>query len=139
MLTTFTSNWWQILVASFVYFALGGFWYSPLFLGTKWAQGHGVKMDPELRKNTNMAKLFTLSMLCTVLLSLLVAHLCIGAHSTTLTEYLQNGVLVGLAGFAAMSMGFIYLQKPAIIFWIDGAYHIIGSLLASTIYFLVQL
>jgi len=139
MMETLTNNWWQILVASFAYFALGGFWYSPAFLGKTWANGHGVKMDPELRKQTNMAKLFALSFLCTVILSTLVAHVCVNAHASLLSNYLQSAVLVGLAGIAALSMGFIYLQKPMSIFLIDGLYHLIGCQLAATIYYFLQI
>jgi hypothetical protein len=139
MFETLTNNWWQILVASFAYFALGGFWYSPAFLGKTWAKGHGVKMDPELRKQTNMAKLFAMSLLCTLALSLLVAHLCINANAAVYSDYLQSGLIIGMAGFAAMSMGFIYLQKPMSIFLIDGLYHLIGCQIAASIYYFLQI
>jgi hypothetical protein len=118
---------------------LGGFWYSPAFLGKTWANGHGVKMDPELRKQTNMAKLFAMSLLCTLALSLLVAHLCINANAAVYSDYLQSGLIIGMAGFAAMSMGFIYLQKPMSIFLIDGLYHLIGCQIAASIYYFLQI
>lgn len=137
-MNTLLQNWWQILVAALPYFMLGAIWYNPKFLGNTWASGHGWVMDEAKRKEVNMSKLFGLSFLCTIVLCAVVCYFCcVGQMGKTLTECLTAGLSVGIAASAAISMNYIYLMKPLRVFVIDGSYHVLGCMLASSVYHLL--
>lgn len=135
------ANWWQILVAAIPYFMLGAIWYNPKVLGNTWGSGHGLDMSEDRKKDVNMGKLFGLSFLCTIVLCAVVCYVCCqgmssmpGMSGMSNTDCLGSGFAVGVAAAAAMSMNYIYLMKPIRVFVIDGGYHIIGCMLAATVF-----
>lgn len=136
--------WWQVIVAALAFFMLGAVWYNPKVFGTAWAKSHGLSMDPEKRKEVNMAKLFISSFLCALVLSAVTLWVCVASCQGGLcsspggmgiTHCLKSGLLVGAAGAAAISMGYIYNMKPLNAYLFDGGYNLTGCLLASVIYY----
>jgi hypothetical protein len=139
-MNTILHCWWQILVAAIPYFMLGAIWYNPKFLGSIWASGHGLDMSEEKKKEVNMGKLFGLSFICTLVLCAVVCYVCCRGDmimNRSLTDCLGCGLAVGFAAAAAMSMNYIYLMKPQRVFLIDGGYHILGCMLAATVFHLL--
>jgi hypothetical protein len=130
--------WWQVLLAGVLYFVLGAFWYNPKTFATAWAKGHGITMDPEARKNTNIPLLFGASFVMGLLLSALVCYIGVatsgGGALMGLAHALKSGLVIGLGAFAAMSMSFIFLQKPTAVYLIDGGYHLVGCMLAALVF-----
>ena len=59
-MTTILHCWWQIIVAAFVYFALGAAWFNPKTFGNAWMKSHGIVRDEEKMKDTNMGMMFGL-------------------------------------------------------------------------------
>ncbi|MFN7312756.1 MAG: DUF1761 domain-containing protein [Bacteroidota bacterium] len=142
-MNTIMNCWWQVLLAGTLYFVLGAIWYSPISLGSSWAKGHGIQIDPEARKNVNMGNLFALSFMCGLLLSALVCWVCAAScgnvcntnPTNMLMHCLKSGWAIGLGAFASMSMSFIYLQKPINVYLIDGGYHLVGCTVAALVYY----
>lgn len=136
--------WWQTLVAALAFFMLGAIWYNPKVFGTAWAKSHGIVMDPEKRKEVNIAKLFICSFLCALVLSAVTLWVCAASCQITLCSApggmgmihcIKSGILVGAAGAAAISMGYIYNMKPLNSYLIDGGYNFTGCVMASIIYY----
>lgn len=129
--------WWQVLLAGFLYFVLGAFWYNPKTFAVTWAKAHGITMDPEARKNANLGAMFGASFMLGLLLSALVCWVSVATSGGALmgvTHALKSGLVIGLGAFASMSMSFIFLQKPKEVYFIDGGYHLVGCLLAALVF-----
>ena len=127
-------NWWAILVAAIAYFILGAAWYSKALFGTKWAQL--LKLDtnnPDLRKGMGkmMASTFILVFIVCFGLSLLI-------HMIGFEDNYLYGIKLGLlTGFAfattAVSINYVYENKPSNLYLINNGYHVIGHVLAAII------
>ncbi len=132
--------WWQILLAAVAYFSLGAIWFNPKVFGTTWANAHGLEMDPEKRKEVNMVQLMGTAFLFTVMISTVIAKLCMmscgvgeACHAMGIMHCIKIGLMVGGIGALAIWMTYMYLMKPINAFLTDGLYHIIGSILASCV------
>ena len=127
-------NWWAILVATVAYFILGAVWYSKALFGTKWAQL--IKLDtnnPDLKKGMGkmMASTFLLIFIVCFALSLFI-------HMIGFEDNFLYGIKLGLlTGFAfattAVSITYVYENKPSNLYLINNGYHVIGHVLAATI------
>ena len=127
-------NWWAILVAALAYFILGAAWYSKALFGTKWAQL--IKLDtnnPDLKNGMGkmMASTFILIFIVCFALSLLI-------HMIGFEDNFLYGIKLGLlTGFAfattAVSITYVYENKPSNLYLINNGYHVIGHVLAATI------
>lgn len=127
-------NWWAILVSTIAYFILGALWYSKAFFGTKWAEL--IKLDvnnPNLKKGMGkmMASTFILIFVVCFGLSLVI-------HMINFEDYYLYGIKLGLLtgfGFAttAVSINYVYENKPSNLYLINNGYHLIGHVLAATI------
>jgi len=127
-------NWWAILVASIAYFILGAIWYSKALFGAQWARL--VKLDtsnPDLKKG--MGKMMASTFL-------LIAIVCFGLsviiHMINFDDNFLYGIKLGLlTGIAfattAVSITYVYENKPANLYFINSGYHVIGHILAATI------
>lgn len=139
-MTSILDMWWQILLATISYFALGAIWFNPKVFGTAWANAHGVAMDPEKRKEVNMARLMGTAFVCTLMLTTIIAKLCTlsygggeACHAMGLVHCIKIGLMVGVAAASAIWMTYLYLMKPRAAFVTDGMYHIVGCVLASSV------
>ena len=127
-------NLWAILVAAIAYFILGAVWYSKALFGTKWAQL--IKLD---MNNPNLKKGMGKMMVSTFILILIV---CFGLskvnHMVNFDDNYLYGIKLGLlTGFAfattAVSINYVYENKPTNLYLINCGYHILGHVLAATI------
>ena len=127
-------NWWAILVAAVAYFILGAAWYSKALFGTKWAQLIKLDMNnPDLRKGMGkmMVSTFTLIFIVCFGLSVLI-------HMINFEDNLFYGIKLGLlTGFAfaatAVSINYVYENKPSNLYLINNGYHVTGHVLAAII------
>ena len=90
-------NWWAIIVASLVSFAIGWPWYGPIF-GTAWLDALGKSAD-ELQPSP---KPFIISLVTTLITAFVMA---VGISCLEITTWVDGAVL-GLAvgiGFIAAS------------------------------------
>ncbi|MCB0496177.1 MAG: DUF1761 domain-containing protein [Cyclobacteriaceae bacterium] len=121
-----------VLVAAFSSFIIGGVWYSPLLFHKTWAKENGFK-DEDL-KGGNMAKIFGLSFIASLIISVNLAAFL--GPGVTLSWGTAAGALAGL-GWVAMAYGVTYLfERKSFKLWlINAGYHVItftlmGSILA---------
>lgn len=126
-------NWIAVLVATIAYFLLGALWYSVLF-GKKWAQL--VKLDTS---NPDMKKGMGGMMISTFVLTLII---CFGLEVLVVKfNFVQEvsygikiGLLTGLAfATTAVSIHYIYENKPTNLYLINNGYHVLGHVIAASI------
>lgn len=126
-------NWLAVLVASVAYFALGAIWYSKGVFGSKWAQGHGINMnDPEAKKGAG--KIMMISFICFFIISITLALFIAKMNLTGVMSGVKIGLITGV-GFSAMTIciSYFYTKKPMALHFIDGAYHVLGQIVAAII------
>ena len=126
-------NWIAVLVATIAYFLLGALWYSVLF-GKKWAQL--VKLDtsnPDMRKGMGgmMISTFVLTLIICFGLEVLVVKF---NFVQEVSYGIKIGLLTGLAfATTAVSIHYIYENKPTNLYLINNGYHVLGHVIAASI------
>ncbi len=127
-------NWYAVLVATLAYFMLGALWYSKALFGTKWAQLIKLDMnDPNLKKGMGkmMAATFVLILIICFGLALLIVKF---NFENELFYGIKLGLLTGLCfATTAVSINYVYQNKPRGLYLINNGYHILGHVLAAVI------
>lgn len=125
--------WLQILVATIAYFALGAIWYSFLFQ-KKWIGYQNIDMsNPDAKKGAGaiMALSFVWFFVVCIGLALLIVKMgLIGGAMSGVKLGLTTGVCFSAA---AISITYLYVQKPIGLHFIDGLYHVVGQIIAAII------
>src|SRR5688572_27171927 len=113
-------NYLAVLTAAIASFILGGIWYSPVLFAKTWQREAGL--SEEQLKSANMALIFGLAFVCSVIASLVFA-LFLGPRPS-LVLGLGAGFSAGLC-WVASSFGINYLfeRKSLKLFLINGGYH----------------
>lgn len=126
-------NWLAVIVASVVYFMIGGLWYSKALFGSKWSALQKVDMnDPNVKKGVAAMMFYSfLLMLVNVTgLALFTARLDL----TIISSGLKLGIVAGLCfSVTAVSISFIYERKPLALHFITGGYLLVGNIIAAII------
>ncbi|MBN2777390.1 MAG: DUF1761 domain-containing protein [Bacteroidales bacterium] len=93
-----TLNWFAVIVAALSNFLIGGLWYSPVLFGKLWMKENNFTED-DLKKG-NMAKIFGLTFLFSIVMAFNLAMFLNDANTTT-----SWGAIAGfLAGFGWVAM-----------------------------------
>jgi len=125
-------NYLAVVIAAVASFLLGGLWYSNALFGKAWQRESGVT-DEQL-KNGNMAKIFGLSLVLSLLAAWVFA-LFLGPRPPVALG-LGAGFSAGLCWVAAsFGINYLFERRSFRLFLINGGYHtlqftIIGLTLA---------
>jgi hypothetical protein len=95
-------NWLGVILATIVYFALGGLWYSPVFLGKPWMAASGMT-EPQEGEGPGPA-LYLAPFISCFVASIATAMLA----TATGTDSAGEGIVLGLViaiGYAATIAG----------------------------------
>ncbi len=126
-----------ILAAGFAYFALGGFWFTPLF-GRQWDKAVGFVRPPKWRP----AAVYYLGPLAGCLVaSTCTAYLAHLTHAQSLADYLRVGFTVGIGyGAAITTVNAIApnMRHPGLYAAVVGSYHFLGLVLCATVLYLLS-
>lgn len=130
-------NWIAVFVGALAYFMLGALWYSLLFQ-KQWIAYTGTNMeDANVKKGVAaiMFGSFVLMFITSFALSVLVNKMGVWGWMSGVKLGLFTGVC-----FACTSMGInmLYEKKPIGLFFINGAYQVLGNILAAVIIVLWQ-
>lgn len=125
-------NTLAVLVAAIAYFALGALWYAPLF-GKQWVAHQKIDMThPDAKKGVGIIMFGSF-----VLMVVACAGLAVLVEKLQLTEVYSGvklGLLTGICfSAAAISITYLYIKKSTALHLIDGAYHVIGQIIAAII------
>ena len=123
-------NFFAIVTAALVTFAIGGLWYSPILFAGPWMRECGL--TEEQTRRAPLARVFGLSALAALVMSVNLAAF-LGAKAT-----LSFGLLAGAAtgiGWVAMSLGVIYLfeQRSLKLWLINSGYQVVSYTLMGGI------
>jgi Protein of unknown function (DUF1761) len=123
-------NFFAIVAAALVTFAVGGLWYSPILFARPWRRACGL--TEEQTRQAPLARVFGLSALAALVMSVNMAAF-LGAKAT-LSFGLFAGAATGI-GWVAMSLGVIYLfeQRSLKLWLIDSGYQVVSYTLMGGI------
>ncbi len=126
-------NWLAVLVAGIAYWMLGALWFSKALFANRWIASHGIRIDdPNSKKN--MAAIMIGSL---ILMLVIVIGMAIIVEKTGMAGWEMGaklGLLTGVCfSFTAISITYLYLQKPTSAHFIDGLYHVVGQVIAGII------
>jgi hypothetical protein len=125
----FGLQWYWLLLAALVYFAVGAAWYSPLLFAKPWMK--------ELPKKPNMDNATTAMLITFASMVVLVAAEAY-IISLTATSGWENGAKLGAvlwAGFTATTalINASFQGTSPRLYAIDQGYHLVGMVLAGAI------
>ena len=110
-------NYGAVIAAAVLSFVVGGLWYSPILFARAWMREAGL--SEEQTRQADMAKVFGLSFLCSVVMAFNLAAF-IGPKAS-----LAFGMMAGAAagiGWVAMSLGVVYLfEQRSLKLWLVNA------------------
>jgi hypothetical protein len=125
-----TLNLWAILAATVSAFLLGALWYAPFLFGKAWQRANGFGETPPA---TNMAKVFGISFLLTLIMAINLA-MFLNTPTTTTAFGAAAGFAAGF-GWVAMGIGIVSLfeGRPLSYVLINGGYLTIALTLMGAI------
>jgi hypothetical protein len=123
-------NFFAIVTAALVTFAVGGLWYSPILFARPWMRECGL--TEEQARQAPMGRIFGLSALAALVMAANLAAF-LGAKAT-LSFGLFAGAATGI-GWVAMSLGVTYLfeQRSLKLWLIDAGYQVLSYTLMGAI------
>lgn len=125
-----TINFWAVLAAAVVNFAIGGIWYSKALFGDAWLKAVNKRMEELGNPTQSMLGMFVGELIAAYIL----AHFASYAGATTIEGGIQLGFWVWL-GFIATSTLSIYLfeGRPKKLWLLFNAYQLIAFMVMGAI------
>ena len=129
-------NWWSVLVAAIVGYALGALWYSPLLFSKPWMKLQGFK-EEDLKDGWIKAMLITF---VTTFLTAFVLEAVIATWGLTNWNHaIPITFLFGLFLYGGNQLSdSLYSRRPMKLFWITFMYRFVMILVMSIILILWQ-
>jgi hypothetical protein len=128
----FHINYFAVIVAAIIQFALGGLWYSPVMFAKKWIALCGL--DPATTPKGNMPLQFGSAFIA----SLISSHALACIISLSATSSIVIGALIGFLcwlGFAGVTSysTSLFSRKPLQLWMIDSGYNLVSFVIAGGI------
>jgi hypothetical protein len=129
-------NWLAVLIATFLYFAVGAVWFAPQTpLGKAWVRAAGYESPSSGAMSGNAFYLVPAA--TTLLMVIATAMLARATATDTLSEGIVLGLIVGLGYAVSILIGTAAFEftKPRQWTWgvITAAYHVVGLVLAAVV------
>jgi Protein of unknown function (DUF1761) len=122
----------SILVAGCAYFALGGFWFTPLF-GKYWDDAVGFLRPPKWRPTTAYYVIPLLGCIVAVTATSYLAQL---TRAQSLADYVILGGVVGIgycATITTVNAVAPNMRRPGLYAVVVGSYHVVGMVLSAAV------
>ncbi len=135
MLPVMELNWWAILAAAMVYFAIGAFWFSPSLFGRRWARSIGMDMDKMKRpKPSVMARTYAIAFITSFIMIFVLSIFIHVFNTASIGDAMQIGLLMWLGFVVTDKMtGVLFEGRNAKYFMITSMHSFVGILAAAAI------
>lgn len=128
-------NWLAVIVATIVYFAIGGLWFSPVALGKPWQSSIG--WTEEDAKKATPVTMYVVPLVTCLVATIALAMVAEASATDSFGEGIVLGLVVGIGlVFAALYVtGAFDPRKPDPRTWIavTAGYHVVGLVVAAVI------
>lgn len=130
-------NHLAVIVASAVYFIIGGLWYAPFLFGKEWASLSGLseeKRQENLKKGGGMATFFAISFVAGLVATYAIACILAGFQIHSIEYGALAGLLVGFSFvFTSIGTSYMFAGKPFKLTIIDAGYQVVALAIAGAI------
>ncbi len=130
-------NHLAVIVASVVYFIIGGLWFAPFLFGKEWASLSGLsdeKRQENLKKGGGMATFLAISFVAGLVSCYALACIIVGFQIHTIEYGALAGLLVGFSFvFTSIGTSYLFAGRPFKLTIIDAGYPIIALGIAGAI------
>jgi MFS family permease len=126
-------NWLAVFVAALAYFMLGAIWYSKALFANRWIRHTKIDMsNPDVKKGMAaiMITSFVLMFITCVGLAILRSRLDLSGWMSGLKLGLLTGICFGMT---AISISYVYEKRSTELHLINGAYTVVGNVIAAII------
>lgn len=128
-------NWLAVVAGALGYFLLGAIWYSFLFKD-KWIAYQGISAEdmskPDAKKGVGAIMFASLVMMFVT--SVGIAFLAYRIGMWGWVSGVKLGAFTGLLfACTSIAINMLYEKKPLGLFFINGAYQVLGSIIAAVI------
>jgi len=130
-------NYLAVIVATLVYFGLGGLWYSVLFV-KPWMAGHNIPAPTDADKEKTkkeMPRNFLITFICCLLGTMALAYIETALSMHGFLTTLKVAILATIFASIGIALNHLYTGKKFKLFLIDAGYQFVGLLFAACIYF----
>jgi hypothetical protein len=127
-------NWLAVIAGAVVYFALGGFWYSPAGFGKAWMRAVGMTMPEEGERPG--AAIYVTPLISYLIAAIVTAWLAVATGASTVGDGLLLGLAVSIGYMATLSATtatFSQMPEPMTWFWITASYNLVGITIVAVI------
>lgn len=133
METTFTINYFAVLVAGVAYFILGGLWYSPLLFAKTWLAAIG-KTEEQIKQSGGAALAYITSFIGSLAAAFVLAIFVSYADADTLPAGLITGFFIWF-GFVATTAAppYFYEDRNKRLYLIYSGYTLVGFLMMASV------
>ena len=131
-----TVNFWAVLVAAVVAFAIGAIWYSPMLFGKEWMTLTGMTQKDVAAAKTKggMWKLYLAQIIATLVSFIVLGFIVAAASGVTASDGAFMGFLVWLGFGATFALGgFLWEKKPMKLLVIQSAYSLLTFVIGGAI------
>lgn len=130
-----TVNYWAVLVAGLASFVLGGLWYSPMLFGNMWMKLGGMhEKDMEACKKKGMALSYFLTLVGSLLMAYVLAHVLEFASAATWIDGVVGGLWSWLGFIAPVTLGSVLWEmKPWRLWILNNAFYIVSLAIMGAI------
>ena len=115
-------NWLGVILAGFIFFAIGGVWYGPLF-GERWQRASGI--TEEVARASNLPLVFIATFILELIAALGIA-LVVGDDASPINGLLTGLLLNLLLVLPVLGVLSVFERKSWDLWWLNAGYNLIG-------------
>lgn len=113
-------HWPAVVVSTILCFILGGFWYSPIFLGKVWLRESGGDKQPA---QGPPARVFGLSFIFALVAA--IAFASVVGPQPTLAQAMHYALLIGLGCVVTcFGINYQFSNRSTLLWLVDGGYNL---------------
>ncbi len=131
IMETFPINWWAVIVAAVVKFAIGAAWYAPQLFGKQWQTEIGMTQE---QVRANLVPSLVAEVITDLVMAFILLHAIYYAGATTLFQGAAVGFLNWLGFIATVSIAQVFYEKKSWRLWsINNGYLVIALIVMGAI------
>jgi len=124
-------NWWAVIVAAIVKFAIGAAWYAPQVFGKQWQAEIGMTQE---QVRANMAPALVAEIITDLVMAAVLVCFIRYAGATTLVWGAVAGFLIWLGFMATVSIAQVFYEKKSWRLWsINNGYLVVSLIVMGAI------
>lgn len=124
-------NWFAVLSATVIYFALGAVWYSPILFAKTWMKLRNIK-EEDIGQPNPIIFIYSFILQFIAVISLALFIQAMGITTPLNGAFIGFGASMGILYTLSGTTG-IFTEIPLKLHMLDNGYHVVGLILSGLI------